>query len=148
MKNATQLGHPVSAAKEVFQVGYKFPSIVAMGAAIIAVWGQLRVKRVEAQLAWQKAEAEWRVKAEQTAGQFREPLGRAAYELQSRIFNIVRSGFAEAYIRSGKSPDQDRGAPSKSCCMTSVPSRGRFGRRQERTGLLQLRIGNTSSCCM
>ena len=80
------------------------PSVVAIGAAIIAVWGQLRVKRVEAQLALQKAEADQRAKTEQTTRQFREPLGRAAYELQSRIFNIVRSGFAEAYL--GKSDDR------------------------------------------
>jgi hypothetical protein len=74
------------------------PSVVAISAAIIAVWGQLRVKRVEAQLALQKVQVDQRAKTEQTARQFREPLVRAAYELQSRIFNIVRSGFAEAYI--------------------------------------------------
>lgn len=80
------------------------PSVVAIGAAIIAVWGQLRVKRVEAQLELQKAEADRRAQAEQTARRFREPLGRAAYELQSRIFNIVTRGFAEGYL--GKSNDR------------------------------------------
>ena len=43
------------------------PSVVAIGAAIIAVWGQLRVKQVEAQLALQKADADRRAKTEQTA---------------------------------------------------------------------------------
>jgi hypothetical protein len=77
------------------------PSIVAIAAATIAVWGQLRVKRVEAQLAIQKAEADRRAETEHTARQFREPLGRAAYELQSRIFNIVRGGFLQVYMENG-----------------------------------------------
>jgi hypothetical protein len=76
-------------------------SIVALGAGAIAVWGQLRVKRVEAQLELQKAEAGRRAETEQTARRFREPLGRAAYELQSRIFNIVMGGFLTAYLKGG-----------------------------------------------
>ncbi len=75
-------------------------SLVAVCAASIAVWGQLRVKRVEAQLELQKAEAEHRAETAQTARQFREPLGRAAYELQSRIFNIIKGGFLTEYLES------------------------------------------------
>ena len=78
------------------------PSIVAIAAAIIAVWGQLRVKKVEAQLAFQKAEADRQTETEQTARPFREPLGRAAYELQSRIFNIVQGRFLETYVESSE----------------------------------------------
>jgi hypothetical protein len=74
-------------------------SVVAIGAAAIAVWGQLRVKRVEAQLARQNAEADRRAETEQTARRFREPLGRAAYELQSRIFIIVRGDFSDVYLQ-------------------------------------------------
>jgi len=76
-------------------------SLVAIGAAVIAVWGQLRVKRVEAHVALQKAEAEHRAESEQTARRFREPLGRAAYELQSRIFNIIKRGFLTEYLEGG-----------------------------------------------
>jgi hypothetical protein len=78
-------------------------SVVAIGAAAIAVWGQLRVKRVEAQLDLQKAEAGRRAETEQTARRFREPLGRAAYELQSRIFNIIQGGFLTMYLEGGDS---------------------------------------------
>jgi len=74
---------------------------VAIAAAIIAIVGQLRVRRVEAQLALQKAEADRRAEAERTARRFSEPLGRAAYDLQSRIFNIVRSDFLHTYLRHG-----------------------------------------------
>jgi hypothetical protein len=76
-------------------------SIVAIGAAAMAIWGQIRVKRVEAQLELQKTEAGRRAETEQTARRFREPLGRAAYELQSRIFNIVKGGFFTTYLKGG-----------------------------------------------
>jgi hypothetical protein len=74
---------------------------VAIGAAVIAAWGQLRVKRLEAQLALQKAQADRQAETAQTARRFREPLGRAAYELQSRIFNIVSGGFLAIYLEKG-----------------------------------------------
>jgi len=76
-------------------------SAVAIAAAVIAVWGQLRVKRVEAQLEQQRTEAGRKAEAQQTARRFREPLGRAAYELQSRIFNIVRGRFLTIYWKGG-----------------------------------------------
>lgn len=76
-------------------------SAVAIGAAAMAVWGQLRVKRLEAQMLQQKAEAERRAATEQTARRFREPLGRSAYELQSRIFNIARGNFLKVYLGGG-----------------------------------------------
>lgn len=76
-------------------------SVVAIGAAAIAVWGQLRVKRVEAQMELQKAEADRQAQTEQTARRFREPLGRSAHELQSRIYNIVNRHFLDVYLQNG-----------------------------------------------
>jgi hypothetical protein len=76
-------------------------SAVAIGAAAIAVWGQLRVKRVEAQFALQNAEADRRAQTEQTARRFREPLGRSAHELQSRIFIIIRGDLHKEYLGGG-----------------------------------------------
>ena len=76
-------------------------SAVAICAGAIAVWGQLRVKRVEAALELQRAEAEHRAEAAQIARRFREPLGRAAYELQSRIFNIIKGGFLTVHLERG-----------------------------------------------
>lgn len=76
-------------------------AVVAMVAAIIAIYGQLRVRRVEADLALQKAEADRRAETERTARQFSQPLGRAAYDLQSRIFNIIKSNFLTAYLKNG-----------------------------------------------
>src|SRR5271165_220860 len=76
-------------------------AVVALAAAVIAIVGQVRVKRVEAQLALQKADADRRAEIEKTAQKFREPLGRAAYDLQSRIYNIVKSDFLNAYLENG-----------------------------------------------
>jgi len=74
---------------------------VALIAAVIAVIGQLRVKKVEGELDRQRKEAERRAEIEKTTRRFREPLGRAAYDLQSRIFNIVKIGFLDLYLKNG-----------------------------------------------
>jgi hypothetical protein len=72
--------------------------------------GQYRMKLLEAELAAHKAEADRRAETERTARKYSEPLGRAAYDLQSRIFNIVavphpghpqRGRFLDAYLRGG-----------------------------------------------
>jgi hypothetical protein len=76
-------------------------AIAAIAAAVIAWRGGLSTKRVEAQLALQKAEADRRAETEKTAQKFREPLGRAAYDLQSRIYNIIKSDFLNAYLENG-----------------------------------------------
>jgi len=74
---------------------------VAVFAALLAWFGQLRLKNLEAQMALQKAEADRRAETERTARKFTEPLARAAYDLQSRLFNVVRSNFLTAYLRDG-----------------------------------------------
>src|SRR5271157_4228435 len=76
-------------------------AVVALAAAVIAIVGQVRVKRVEAQLALQKADADRRAEIEKTARKFSEPLARAAFDLQSRLFNVVRSNFLNAYLKNG-----------------------------------------------
>ena len=76
-------------------------AVVALAAGVIAIVGQVRVKRLEAQLALRKAEADRRAETEKTAQKFREPLGRAAYDLQSRIYNIIKSDFLNAYLENG-----------------------------------------------
>jgi hypothetical protein len=66
----------------------------------------IRLKKLEADLAEQKAEAERRAETEQLARKFREPLAHAAYDLQSRIFNIVTFGFLDLYLKNGNSRTQ------------------------------------------
>ena len=75
--------------------------IGTLAGAAVATWGQVKVKRVEAELALQKTREDRQAEAEKTARKFREPLGRAAYDLQSRIYNIIRSDFLNAYLKNG-----------------------------------------------
>ena len=75
----------------------------SIAAAFIAYWAGDHAKRVEAQLAAQKAEADRRAETEQLARKFREPLAHAAYDLQSRIFNIVKIGFLDLHLKNGNS---------------------------------------------
>ena len=83
------------------QIPSLIAAIAAILAALIAYWGGLSTKRVEAQLALQRAEADRRAETERTARKFSEPLGRAAYDLQSRIYNIIKSDFLNAYLENG-----------------------------------------------
>lgn len=78
----------------------------SIAAAVIASRAADHAKRVEAQLALQKAEADRRAETEQLARKFREPLAHAAYDLQSRIFNIVKIGFLDLYLTKGNSRTQ------------------------------------------
>jgi hypothetical protein len=85
------------------------PSIVTAGVAlastlagaVVATWGQVRVKKVEADLALQKAREDRQAETEKAVRKFREPLGRAAYDLQSRIYSIIKSDFLNAYLKTG-----------------------------------------------
>lgn len=74
---------------------------VAAFAAVLSITGQYRMKRMEADLALQKAEADRRAETARTARKYGEPLGRAAYDLQSRIYNIIKSDFLNAYLKNG-----------------------------------------------
>jgi hypothetical protein len=62
--------------------------------AALALYGQVR-----------SASAQVRREAEATLSRYREPLVAAAYELQSRLFNILRKGFLEKYYLRG-APDE------------------------------------------
>jgi len=76
-------------------------AIVALVVAAVANWVQVYVKKLEAETAREKAEADRRAETERTAQRFSQPLGRAAYDLQSRIFNIIKSDFLSAYLKNG-----------------------------------------------
>jgi hypothetical protein len=70
---------------------------VALAAAGIAVWGQFKIARFAAQ---QKVE-ERKVDTEKTMSRYREPLARAAYDLQSRLYNILKQGLITVYFDNG-----------------------------------------------
>lgn len=79
---------------------------MALTAAGIAIFGQLRVARLSAQLAKLNADNDRRAELERTTRRYREPLARAAYDLQSRLFNIVKGRFLETFLANGDAREQ------------------------------------------
>jgi hypothetical protein len=60
-----------------------------------------QLTRLQAELDQRKAEREQRNRREELAYRFREPLARAAYELQSPLWNILQGRFIETFLVHG-----------------------------------------------
>jgi hypothetical protein len=76
---------------------------VALGAAGISIYGLLIAHRLEQQRAAQtKAE-----KVEEVMSKYRDPLLRAAYDLQSRLWNIVAKDFLTKYFVNGTATERE-----------------------------------------
>lgn len=75
--------------------------LTAIVAAGIAVWGQIRIHRQAAKIESIRLAEQRRIEASRTAAHYREPLARAAYDLQSRIYNILQQGLLAAYYDRG-----------------------------------------------
>lgn len=80
---------------------------VAIGAAVLAVWGQLRSARLAAELETLRSADQRRIETEKAVSRYREPLARAAYDLQSRLFNLLERGLAAAHFDRGN--ERERG---------------------------------------
>ena len=74
---------------------------VALFAAALAVWGQFRSARVSAELERIRLTEQKRIESEETLSRYREPLARAAYDLQSRLYNILEQNLIAAYFDNG-----------------------------------------------
>jgi hypothetical protein len=70
---------------------------VALLLALLAVWGQSRARRAEAELARVRAAEE----RELAAARSFEPLIRAAYDLQSRLYNILQRNLLGRFFDRG-----------------------------------------------
>jgi hypothetical protein len=76
--------------------------LLAMVGLAFTLWGQLRVRRLDHDFDALRTKAE----AERTSSQYREPLARAAADLQSRLFNILERGFVERFLVGGSPREQ------------------------------------------
>jgi hypothetical protein len=79
-------------------------SIAAIAAVISATFAartQVRVVRLNAQLARDRAQEERMTDSERIVSRYREPLGHAAYDLQSRLYNILNQSLIEKYVNQG-----------------------------------------------
>lgn len=74
---------------------------VAIASAGIAIWGQFKSAHLAAELNRLQVEEQDRIESEKTLARYREPLARAAYDLQSRIYNILEQGLISVYLDRG-----------------------------------------------
>ena len=84
-------------------------AVVAATAAIIGAvltfWNGTRVARLNAALSREDKVADRNQEAERILSRFREPLLRASYDLQSRLYNIAAQDLLTAYLARG-TPDE------------------------------------------
>jgi hypothetical protein len=74
---------------------------VAIVSAILAIWGQMKSARLAVELEDLRAAENRRLEREKSVARYREPLGRAAYDLQSRLYNIIQQKFIKVYLDNG-----------------------------------------------
>ncbi|MEP7013600.1 MAG: hypothetical protein ABJC13_25035 [Acidobacteriota bacterium] len=86
----------------------KIELVVALVSAAVALvtlgftfWGQIRTTRLADKLESLRLAEQRRFDAEQTSARYREPLARAAYDLQSRLYNVLQQDFLGAYYDAG-----------------------------------------------
>ncbi len=95
-----------TAAAHITATGAITVGLIAAGVAVVtSVLSTFTLRRIEARkLEYQKS----RDAAERTQqiSRFSEPLARSAYDLQSRIYNILRKGFIQAYLVDGNARER------------------------------------------
>jgi hypothetical protein len=76
-------------------------AVAAIVSALFSAWSQVRVTRLTAQLQRDHSKEEQIAELEQIMARFREPLGYAAYDLQSRLFGILQRNLIGTYVEQG-----------------------------------------------
>lgn len=74
---------------------------VGLFAGALAVWGQFKSARLAAELEEFRLAEQRQIESEKALSRYREPLARAAYDLQSRLYNILELGLIAAYYDNG-----------------------------------------------
>jgi hypothetical protein len=79
---------------------------VALLSVALSVWSARSTARLQDELEQRRQQASKEELVEQVMSRYREPLLRAAFDLQSRIYNIVRQQFLARYLQQGGQDDQ------------------------------------------
>src|SRR5687767_14799939 len=76
-------------------------AVVSVSSAAFTFWGQLKLRRLSSEIdSLQERQREQR-DAAKIARRYYEPLLRSAYDLQSRLYNILMTDFVGRYLREG-----------------------------------------------
>jgi len=81
-------------------------AFAAFIASSFTVWGQIRLTKIQAELTEKRDEKLKKQEAEAIISRYREPLINAAYELQSRIFNILHLNFFNKFYVHGNAREK------------------------------------------
>lgn len=82
-------------------------SAVALLSVGISVWNARSTARLQDELEQRRRQASKEELVEQVMSRYREPLLRAAFDLQSRVYNIVGQRFLARYLQQGGPADQE-----------------------------------------
>ena len=74
---------------------------VAVSSAALTLWGQYRTTILTNQMEELRAVEQRRLELETAEAKYREPLSHAAYDLQSRLYNILANDFMGRYFERG-----------------------------------------------
>lgn len=76
-------------------------SSASAGTAFVSSWQISANSRAIELLKIENAKAQTAVQRQREMSKFSEPLARSAYDLQSRIYNILEQGFVDVYLTNG-----------------------------------------------
>lgn len=76
-------------------------AVVALIAAAITIWGQTRSTRLASQLRREEEAERHQQEAKRLISRYREPLVHAAFDLQSRIFNLLELQMIDKHHTNG-----------------------------------------------
>jgi hypothetical protein len=68
----------------------------------------------------QRQQASKEEQLEQVMSRYREPLLRAAFDLQSRLYNIVKQHFLGSYLNRGSAAEQEYARRTPCSCSPST----------------------------
>jgi hypothetical protein len=80
---------------------------VALVSVALSIWSARSTARLQDDLEQRRRQASKDELVEQVMSRYREPLLRAAFDLQSRIYNIVRQQFLVRYLQQGDPTSQE-----------------------------------------
>jgi len=82
---------------------------IAILSALFSYWGQHRIALLAARLKHEESAAERKEHRDRLLAKYRDPLLDAAYDLQSRVYNILEQGFFEKFVIGKTGRDHDYG---------------------------------------
>lgn len=81
--------------------------VAALISIALSIYGQNRIATLQARLSREESERSKAVKAEEILSKYREPLVHAAFELQSRLYNILKKNSLGRFYLNGTDRERD-----------------------------------------